>query len=115
MLKKLDALTRHLVGDRRRHRRRRHIYDAVIRRNERSPVLFRGKTTNVSRSGVRMRGLPVGRGPAIGQTVRVELLLIPKNLNETEQRAIITGRVFRIEEKEKDYLVAVKFDRPLPD
>jgi hypothetical protein len=51
----------------------------------------------------------------MGRVVRVELLLIPKNLNETEQRAIITGRVFRVEEKEDDYLVAVKFDRPLPN
>jgi len=115
MLNKLEALTRHLVGDRRRHRRRRHTYDVVIRQDERSPVLFRGRTINVSRSGVKMRGLPVGRGPEMGRVVRVELLLIPKNLNETEQRAILTGRVFRVEEKEDDYLVAVKFDRPLPN
>lgn len=115
MLSKLEALTRHWIGDRRRHQRRRHTYDVIVRRNERSSALFRGKTTNLSRSGARMRGLPVGCGPAMGQAVRLEFLLIPQNLNEIERRAIITGRVFRVEEKEDDYLVAVKFDQPLPD
>jgi len=111
VLNRLESLTRHVVNDRRRHRRRRHTYDTLVRGTEDQTVVFRGRTINLSRSGTKVAGLPVSVGPTLGQAVRVEFLLIPKDYSKVERRAIITGRIWRIEEREDGMTLAVKFDR----
>ena len=112
MLNKLGSLTRHLVNNRRRSPRGRHKYDTIVRSHDGKIMLFRGKTTNVSKTGARMFGLPVGLGPSLGQAVVIEFLVIPKDLEKVAQHATFTARVWRIEEGLDRYSIAVKFDKP---
>jgi len=113
MATKLRGLTRHLVGNRRGHRRRRHLCDTILRDDTQDVVLFRGKTRDLSRGGASVCGLPCGLGPSPGQRVRAEFLLIPEDLGQVEYRAVIFGRIIRIEEREDTFIVAVRFDPSL--
>ncbi|MBM4020337.1 MAG: PilZ domain-containing protein [Planctomycetes bacterium] len=108
----LKSLTRRLVGNRRRFARLARQYQAVLL-NERNQVLFRGRTANVSRSGARLLGLPVGVGLSLGQWVRAEFLVAPRKQTQTAIKAAVGAHVWRIEEHEDRYIVALKFTRIL--
>jgi hypothetical protein len=109
---RLKALSRHVVGNRRRHRRIRHAYDTTLL-GETNKALFRGKTINLSRSGAKIAGLPVGVGVVLGQWVRVEFLILPKDPAQVVKRMTVCGHVWRIEELLDQFNVAVRFTRSL--
>jgi hypothetical protein len=110
----MEALTRRISQNRRRHSRRRFVYDVILTNNRRK-VLFRGKTADLSRTGARLRGLPVSAGVLLGQKVRVGFLFIPKDLEKTEQRLETDAHVWRIEERQDSFAVAIRFVRPLDE
>ena len=110
MLEKLTALTRHLKNDRRIKRRHHVVYDTLIR-DDHGREVFRGKTVNVSNTGAKITGFPTNTDFVRGQAVRVEFLVVPKNCSESAKRKPVGARIVRVEEKEDDYLIAVRFDR----
>jgi hypothetical protein len=114
MLEKLAALTRHIKNDRRVKRRRHEVYDTVIR-DEQGNAVFRGKTVNVSNTGAKITGFPTSSDFVRGQAVRVEFLVLPKSDSESARRKPVSARIVRIEEKEDDFLVAVRFARAEQD
>lgn len=113
-MKKLDALTRKIIGDRRTHRRKRFVYDVTLR-DEGGERIFRGKTVNLSCSGARLAGFPCATGPDEGQAVQIEFLVPPKNLTQVSRVAIMPARIWRIDDKEGAFILVVKFDRELPE
>jgi len=112
MLEKISGMTRHVVNNRRLNRRRHRVYDTVIR-DEAGREVFRGKTVDISGTGAKITGFPTIADFARGQPVRVEFLVLPKSFNEPAKRKPIKARIVRVEEKLDDYLVAVRFDRPV--
>ena len=114
MLEKLENLARHIVDDRRRHRRKRRKYNALIR-SENEQIVFRGEVKNLSRGGAKLDGLPVKSGVCEGQRVRACFLLFPTDPDEKTQWATLPAWVCRVEETESDFQVAVKFSAPLAD
>jgi hypothetical protein len=108
----IASLTRHVVGNRRRHSRKRHVYQTLLL-NELQEVLFRGNTIDISRTGARLQGLPVGVGPKLGQRVRVEFLVIPRDPAQVSRRMAVYARIWRIEELTDRYAVVVRFSRTL--
>jgi hypothetical protein len=113
MLQKLEAISRHVVGNRRRHPRRRSRYTVVVR-DTLGREIFRGRTINLSRSGVKLSGFFAGLGISQGQQVRVEFLVLPKDSCQISRRYPVKGVVSRIHETPDDTLVAVTFNEPLP-
>lgn len=111
---RIQSLVRGLLDNRRDHSRVRRPYATVIY-DERKREVFRGKVKDLSRGGVCIQGLPVGEGVRYGQRVRVELLLLPEDLEKTSEHAVTWGWVCRMEEHEDGPEVAVKFERFLPD
>ena len=109
MLNKLEGLTRHLVDNRRRHRRKRQKYNAVIR-NENEQIIFRGQAKDLSRGGAKLDGLPVKSGVCEGQRVLACFLLFPADPDEKAQWATFPAWVCRVEETENYCQVAVKFE-----
>jgi len=112
MLKKLENLSRHLVDDRRRHRRKRRKYNAVIR-NKNEQIVFRGQVKDLSRGGAKMDGLPVKYGVCEGQHVLACFLLFPADPDENAQWATFPAWVCRVEETENYFQVAAKFETPV--
>jgi c-di-GMP-binding flagellar brake protein YcgR len=110
MLEKLSALTRHISNDRRVKRRHHIVYDTLIR-DAQGNALFRGKTVNISTTGAKITGFPTNMDMERNQTVRVEFLVLPEDCTQSAKRKPINARVVRIEEKEDDFLVAVRFER----
>jgi hypothetical protein len=111
---KLDALTREIIGNRRIRRRKRFVYDVILR-DEGGERIFRGKTVNLSCSGARLTGFPCSTGPEEGQAVQVEFLVVPKNLTQVSRVAIMPAQIWRIDDKEGAFTLAIKFDRELPE
>ena len=109
MLEKLGNLARHLVDDRRSHRRKRRKYNAVIR-NENEKIVFRGQAKDFSRGGAKLDGLPVKCGVCEGQRVLACFLLFPADPDEKSQWATFPAWVCRVEETENYCQVAVKFE-----
>jgi len=112
MLEKLENLTRRLLDNRRRHRRKRRNYNAVLR-DEKEEVVFRGQAKDLSRGGAKLDGFPVKGGVCEGQRVLACFLLFPTNPDEQAQWATFPAWVCRVEETENDFQVAVKFETPL--
>jgi hypothetical protein len=112
MLEKLENLARHLVDDRRSHRRKRRKYNAVIR-DQNEQIVFRGQAKDLSRGGAKLDGLPVKCSVCEGQRVLACFLLFPANPDEKAQWATFPAWVCRIEETDKYFHVAVKFETPL--
>jgi len=112
MLEKLENLARHLLDNRRRHRRKRRNYNAVIR-DKKEQVVFRGQAKDLSRGGAKLDGLPVKCGVCEGQRVLACFLLFPANPDEKAQWATFPAWVCRIEETENYFQVAVKFETPV--
>ena len=108
----IETLARLVLGNRRRFARKPLVYETVLMDNQRQ-ILFRGKTTDISRGGARVTGLPVGTGVAPTQIVRVEFLVVPKKLSQRTIRAAADAMVWRVEEHEDHYIVALKFTRIL--
>jgi hypothetical protein len=113
-MSKIEAVTRRIVGNRRTHRRKRFIYTTTVR-NERGQVIFKGKTINLSRAGARLAGFPNGTGPVKGQTVQVEFLVIPKDASRISRVAVKPARIWRIDDREGAFSLAVKFEREFPE
>ena len=61
--------------------------------NEVNQVLFQGKTLDISRSGARIVGLPVGTGPAMNELVVTEFLILPKVYSSI----VVSGETLRLE------------------
>jgi hypothetical protein len=114
MLAKLDAVRRHVVGNRRRYPRKHLVYDVVLR-DKFDEIIFQGKTFNLSRAGVGMTGLPVGHGVAVGQGVWVEITVIPKQITQVASKMKVFGYIRRAEEGPETCNVGIKFHHPLPD
>lgn len=112
MMEKLESLSRHVVGNRRRHPRRRLKYDVVVR-DDIGREIFRGKSRDVSRSGVSILGLAAGLGISEGQDVRVEFLLLPKDVSRPAERAPVMGKVCRVAETDNGVRVAIMFERTI--
>jgi len=112
MLEKLENLARHLVDDRRSHRRKRRKYNAVIR-DQNEQIVFRGQAKDLSRGGAKLDGLPVKCGVCEGQRVLACFLLFPADPDEKAQWATFPAWVCRVEETENHFQVAVKFETPL--
>jgi len=112
MLGKIEALSRHVVGNRRREPRRRIRYTAIVR-DTIGREIFRGRTVNLSRRGVRLSGFVSGLGIADGQNVRVDFLVLPKDYSETARRHPVKGIVRRLEDAADDSALVVVFDKPL--
>jgi hypothetical protein len=110
MLEKLTALTRHISNDR-RVRRRHHVVLDVTVRDEGGNAVFRGKSINISNTGAKITGFPTNTDFVRGQAVRVEFLVMPKDVTESSRRKPIRARIVRIEEKEDDFLLAVRFEK----
>jgi len=112
MLEKFDSLSRHMVGNRRHHRRRPIKYDTIVR-DKAGRKIFRGKTTNLSQSGAKISGFVCGLGIADGQRVLVEFLVLPRDSAQPAARAPVHACVARYEETPDTSVVAVIFDDPL--
>jgi len=109
----LETLTRLFTSNRRRHNRLRRKYDTIVR-DDGWREIFHGKTLDVSRGGAKVMGFPKGTGVHESQKVTVEFLLIPKDVTVVAQRAPVHGRVIRVDEREDEFVLAVKFDSILP-
>ena len=112
MLEKIESLSRHMMGNRRRHRRRPIKYDTILR-DEAGRKIFRGKTTNLSQSGAKISGFVCSLGIAEGQQVRVCFLVLPKDCARPAAVAPVRACVTRYEETPDTSVVAVMFDDPL--
>ena len=108
----LDALTRHLSSNRRRARRQRRKYDTIIR-DESWREVFRGQTVDVSQTGAKLAGFPAQTGIHEGQSITLEFLLIPRNVDQIARRVPVPSQVVRVEERGDDYIVAVRFEKAL--
>jgi len=106
----LESLTRCIVGNRRRHKRKPLVYKTTLV-NELDQVLFQGKSMDLSCSGARIKGLPSGDGPKVNHLVRVDFLVIPRDSAKRAFKASVTGYVCRVEEVDDDTIVAVKFNQ----
>jgi hypothetical protein len=109
----IEALRRSLMDNRRHRPRRRFVYETVLY-DDCENVLFRGKTSNLSLSGARLVGLPVGVGVTLGQAVRVEFLVLPKDLEDMPRRIAVRAHIWRVEEEEDSYTLGLKFVEELP-
>ena len=105
----LQSLARRIVGNRRQHKRKAMVYKTTLT-NEVNQVLFQGKTLDISRSGARIVGLPVGEGPAMNELVVTEFLILPKDASKRAFKAAVPAYVCRIQEND-DFVVAVKFNQ----
>jgi c-di-GMP-binding flagellar brake protein YcgR len=108
----LESLTRHIMNNRRRHRRKHFVYDTLVR-DETNQIIFRGKTADLSQSGARMIGLPVSTGAREGQAAQVEFLILPRDITQEVHRMTIAARIVRVSETEDSYSLGVRFDREL--
>jgi hypothetical protein len=108
----IGDLLRHVVDNRRRHRRNHRVFDVIIR-DERNQILFRGKTRDVSKSGAKLAGLPVHTGLCEGQLVVVDIQIPPKVAGEGIQHLVMAARVMRVDETNESYTAGVRFDREL--
>ena len=109
----LQSLARRIVGNRRRHKRNPLVYKTTLM-DELNQPLFQGKSLDVSRSGARLTGLPVGAGPTVNALVRVDFLVIPRDASKRAFKASVGGYICRVEDKNDDLIVAVKFNKFLP-
>ncbi len=114
MVPVLETLTRLFTNNRRRHSRLRRKYDTIVRDDGWREV-FNGKTLDVSRGGAKVMGFPKGTGVHRDQEVTVEFLLIPKDVTVVAQRAPVRGRVIRVDEREDEFVLAIKFASTLPN
>ena len=112
MFEKLEAMTRHMMGNRRRAPRLKRRFDVLIH-DEHGREVFRGQTLDISSTGTRIRGFPQDIGVCWGQNVSVNFLIIPKEKHEASQRIPVAGRIARVDEMDGDFLLAVKFDHPI--
>jgi len=108
----IETLARLVMGNRRRYSRKPLVYETILMDDQRQ-ILFRGKTTDVSRGGARVTGLPVGTGVFPSQVVRVEFLVVAKKLSQRTIRAAAEATVWRVEEHVDQYIVALRFTRIL--
>jgi hypothetical protein len=113
MLEKFDSLSRHMVGNRRGHRRRPIKYDTIVR-DETGRKVFSGKTIDLSQTGAKISGFVTGPGLAEGQPVRVDFLVLPKDQARPASRALVKARISRVEETDDSATLAVMFDELLP-
>ena len=109
MLEKLKNLARHLVKDRRSHRRKRRKYNALIL-NENEQIVFQGQAKDLSRGGAKLDGLPLKCGVCESQRVLACFLLFPADPDEKAQWATLPAWVCRVEETGKCLRVAVEFE-----
>ena len=109
-MSKLEALTRRVVGNRRRHDRKRRVLDVTIH-DAAGNILFHGKTVNVSRSGALMTGLPTRIGVTPGEHVCIEFLILPNDVARPARHVAVTAVVWRVQDMPDEYNLAVKFDR----
>jgi len=112
MIRKIANLARRLATSRRHQPRLRYTYDTVLR-DENDRVIFHGKSTDLSRSGARLTGFPAEKGVALGQVVKAEFLILPKDAAKVVERISVRATVWRVEENEEDYVVALKFEHEL--
>jgi hypothetical protein len=110
----LDGLLRQMVSNRRRHRRRHIVYEIDLK-NDHNQMIFRGKTSDISRSGAKLVGLPMTAGAQDDQSVLVEITVPPQEVTGPMQRLYLTARIIRIDETEDSYTVAVLFDKELSE
>jgi hypothetical protein len=108
----IETLARLVMGNRRCYTRKPLVYETILKDDQRQ-ILFRGKTTDISRGGARVTGLPVGTGVIPTQIVRAEFLVVPKKLSQRTIRAAVDAIVWRVEEHVDQYIVALKFTRIL--
>jgi hypothetical protein len=106
----LQSFARRIVGNRRRHKRKPIIYRTTLV-DELNQVLFQGKTLDISRSGARIFGLPSGSGPVINQLVKAEFLVIPREAAKRAFKASVPAYICRIEDREDDFILAIKFNQ----
>ena len=113
-MSKIEALTRQLVGNRRAHQRKRFVYSTTLR-DERGEIVFKGKTVNLSCSGARLEGFPTANELSEGQTVQIEFMVTTKDATRPSWAAKLPAQIWRIDDKEGAFTLAVKFDRELPE
>jgi c-di-GMP-binding flagellar brake protein YcgR len=109
LFEKIGALSRHVVNDRRVERRLRRDFDITVLDDCHHEV-FRGRSLDISSTGVRIRGFPIGTGIRGDQAVTVEFLIVPKELDQTSRRVPVPARVVRLDEKGDDFVVAIRFN-----
>ncbi len=117
MTSKLEGYTRVLLRNRRRYKRFRQDYDALVR-SEGGVVCFRGRIRDISRGGARIQGLLLGPGLEEGDRVDVEVLVLPKDDRATAYKPTLSGYVCRLEDfldDQGDCQVGIEFDQPLAD
>jgi hypothetical protein len=110
----LDNLVRHLVNNRRSHRRRHFSYEATAY-DESGPVLFRGKTRDLSRSGAQLTGLPLNTGIHEGQQIILEFFIPPRKVGGPVDRLRLSARIMWMDEGEDSFRLGVRFDRELAE
>ena len=110
----LKALTHRLMRNRRRHPRHPHAYQVLLY-SDRGRIVFRGKTGDVSRSGARILGYPVGTGVYEQQEVRISFLLIPKDADRPAKRAAVYARIRRVSDNGAAVALGVQFLEPLAE
>ena len=109
----LAVLRRHLSANRRRHRRKRRNYDIAITTKD-GRAVFRGRSLDLSKGGVRAAGQAHDTGVVVGQAVRVEFTIVPGDRGESLHWLRLPGRICRFEERNGEFIVAVQFEDPLP-
>jgi len=108
----LAVLRRLMAGNRRHHRRRRLKYDTVVRDGQ-GIIVFQGKTNDLSRGGARITGYPSATGVYRNQMVRVDFLLVPKDVHQPSQRISVQGFVCRVDEQPEQFVIGVQFEHLL--
>lgn len=111
MFDKLEGYTRHVVGNRRDDSRKRVHYEVTLRDEATEEEIFRGKSKDLSESGIRVFGLPQNKGVRDGQRVIVEVLLLPRDTSQIAKRPTYKGYIVRLIEDEAGTTVCIAFDR----
>lgn len=109
----LTVLRRHWSANRRRHRRRHRNYDIAITTKD-GRTVFRGRSLDLSKGGVRAAGLAHNTGVVVGQAVRVEFTIATGDRGESLHWLRLSGRICRFEERNGECIVAVQFEGLLP-
>jgi hypothetical protein len=102
----LSGLARRLLANRRRAYRKRLRHDAVVK-DAQGRVVFRGKTIEMSQTGIRLVGSPGVVEPAVGLRVTVECLALGQKMKWLNMKAVI--RRFRADEAEAGFILGLQF------
>jgi hypothetical protein len=104
----LKSIFRRFMENRRRHPRMRRSYPVQLL-DALGKEVFRGKSLDVSRGGIHVRGSRLGEGVTYGQRAQVRILASSGGA-KTAEPVSAWGRVCRLEERGDCLDVAMEFE-----